>query len=225
MSRPASFDGITEAAYPGYGYIVDLVVSCLCFGNATSYLIVMSKLMPEVMNFLGFGFIWTSRQVWVTVGLFIVGPLSYKKSLDALEFTNSMGLASVLFITFIIVAYSMHFPGLDPCADDPEQCELATTEYVSFTGSTIGYLGVFVFSYTCQMVLQNDLHYNHLHNDANKCRSRCCQDTYPCMLICAGFILILGPNLCATYITLHCPATCVGVEPVSPCQRNGFPHQ
>lgn len=152
VPRPATFDSITEAAFPGKGYVVDLVVACLCFGNATSYLIVLSKLMPEVMNFLNVSAIWQTRELWVTVGLFIVGPLSFKKSLDALEFTNSMGLASVLFITAIIVAYSMHFPGLDPCVDDPLQCEMASTELISLTGSTISYLGVFVFSYTCQMV-------------------------------------------------------------------------
>jgi amino acid permease len=153
VPRPASFDAITEAAFPGYGYIVDIVVSCLCFGNATSYLIVMSNLMPEVMHYFKVSMFWQTRQVWVSVGLCIVGPLSYKKSLDALEFTNSLGLASVLFITVIIVAYSMHFPALDPCADDPVQCEMETTEYFSLTGSTISYLGVFVFSYTCQMVM------------------------------------------------------------------------
>ena len=112
--------------------------------------------MPEVMDYFKAAHIWQNRQLWVTLGIIFVGPLSYKKSLDALEFTNSMGLASVLFITAIIVAYSMHFPGLDPCADDPDQCAMATTEYLSLTGSTISYLGVFVFSYTCQMVKRHD---------------------------------------------------------------------
>lgn len=152
VSHPASFDSITEAAYPGYGYVVDLVVSCLCFGNATSYLVVLSKLMPEVMNFFNATPFWQNRQVWVTVGLAIVGPLSFKKSMDALEFTNSMGLVSVLFITAVIVAFSMNLPGLDPCADNVELCEEAITQSYSLTGSTVSHLGVFVFSYTCQMV-------------------------------------------------------------------------
>ena len=152
VPRPASFDRITEAAFPGYGFIVDLVVSCLCFGNATSYLIVISKLMPEALHYFGAGLFWENRQVWVTLAMLVVGPLSFKKSLDALEFTNSMSLVSVLFIAAILVAYSLHFPSLDPCADDLEQCENSSTALLSLSKSTVSYLGVFVFSYTCQMV-------------------------------------------------------------------------
>lgn len=161
VKHTASFDSVTELAFPGYGYVVDMTVACLCFGNATSFLIVSSKLMPEVMEYFGVTGMWTSRQLWVVVGVALVGPLSCFKSLDALKFTNSLALGSVLFIAALVFAYSMDI-GLDPCLgidnDNLEGECYGETQFDTFSSGAVKYLGVFVFAYTCQMVRWHNIY-------------------------------------------------------------------
>ena len=48
--------------------------------------------------------------VQVTIGLCIVGPLSYLKTLDALKFTSALSLLFVLLTTFTIALYASGIP-------------------------------------------------------------------------------------------------------------------
>ena len=155
VNPPASFHRITEAAFPKYGFVVDLAVASLCFGNGVSYLIVVSNLMPDVMDQFGVGGLWHHREIWVVIGLWIVGPISCFKSLDALQFTSSLAVVLVVFITGLILIYAVT-PGMSICGDDDDSTDdtacAGSTRVASLTADTIRYLGVFVFAYTCQMV-------------------------------------------------------------------------
>ena len=58
----------------------------------------------------------TSRSLWVSVAFFMVCPLTFLKTLDALKVTSTLALVFVGMVGVIIVAFGLGFPGLDiPC--------------------------------------------------------------------------------------------------------------
>ena len=89
---PSSFYVIANAACPILTSFIDIAVAIKCFGVATSYLIVIGDLMPDALAEMG---VQTTRQLWVTMGMGIVGPLSCLKTLDALKVTST---ASLVFV-------------------------------------------------------------------------------------------------------------------------------
>jgi amino acid permease len=127
LPYPSSFYKVAETAMPHFEKLIDLAVMIKCFGVATSYLIVIGGLMPDVMSDI-FGdssnsparSFFESRLTWVTAGFFVVVPLSFFQQLGALRYTSFMSLSFLFFLTLMVVLFASNIGGLDPCAKDDD---------------------------------------------------------------------------------------------------------
>jgi amino acid permease len=133
--------------------MIDFAVALQCFGVCASYLIVIGGLMPDVMDNWGIGGFWGNRQPWIILGFAIVAPLSCFHKLDALKYTSGMAVFFVLFLTFLVLFYSVPVGDLDPCAadDDDEECR-GSMPLISVTNNTLRTLSIFIFAFSCQTV-------------------------------------------------------------------------
>ena len=149
-----SFYTVCQESVPRMTFLVDLAVVLQSFGVCTSYLIVISDLMPDVMDNFGVqeGF-WQDRPVWVLLGFALCGPLSCFRKLDALRFTSGLSVLFVLFLVVMIFAFSIPGNGLHPCegVDDGETC-VGRKPLVSVTTKTFQVFGIITNAYSCQSV-------------------------------------------------------------------------
>jgi amino acid permease len=162
QGAPSSFYSIASVAMPVLTVVIDGAVAIKCFGVATSYLIVIADLMPDVMEQLGASAGAQDRKLWVFLGFCVVAPLSLLRNLDSLKFTSTLSIGFVIFLTILIILYSAHINGMDPCEtfDDGETCVGQTTNGV-VNVHTFQVLSIFVFGYTCQQnifAVTNELH-------------------------------------------------------------------
>lgn len=151
---PSTFRTVTSESLPGFAsVIIDMTVSLKCFGVATSYLIVVSDVMPDVARALNpeAGAIFLERHFWIVMGMCIVGPLSFLRSMDRLAFTSILSLAFVSFLTLLVFVYSF-LPEALVCGgkgnEDIGAC-VGDHTFARFDIETVSVLTVFVFGYTC----------------------------------------------------------------------------
>ena len=151
MGTPASFYSIASHAMPSLTLVIDAAVAIKCFGVATSYLIVVGDLMPDVMEQFGAAKAAQSRELWVFLAFVCVAPLCVLRNLDSLKFTSTLSIAFVFFLTLLVVLYSADIEGLDPCeaVDDGDSC-VGSTITAKVDIHTFQVLSIFVFGYTCQ---------------------------------------------------------------------------
>lgn len=158
LPYPSSFYSVASTALPNFEKLIDLAVVIKCFGVATSYLIVIGGLMPDVMTEVygstsGHGkSFFTSRFLWVTVGFIIVIPLSFFKNLTALRYTSFFSIMFLCFLALIVVLFANNVPGLDPChTDDDGDDGPCVGERVNlrFDMNTMRVLSIFIFGFTC----------------------------------------------------------------------------
>jgi len=151
IGTPASFYSVATKALPAFTLVIDAAVAIKCFGVATSYLIVIGDLMPDVMQQLGAPDVAQDRHLWVGLGFCIVVPLCLLRNIESLKFTSTMSICFVIFLTILIVLYSANLPGLDACeaVDDGESC-VGDTTVATVDVHTFQVLSIFVFGFTCQ---------------------------------------------------------------------------
>ena len=115
-TKPSSFYAVAEIVAPGYAILIDMAVALKCFGVATSYLIVIGDLMPDVMQELNITGIWLQRSSWVVVGFLVVAPLSFFDSLNSFKWTSTISLVFIAIIAAVVIAYALpSYSGLNPC--------------------------------------------------------------------------------------------------------------
>jgi amino acid permease len=151
-SLPASFYSVASNAMPLFKSVIDVAVALKCFGVATSYLIVIGDTMPDVMIYANAPESWYHRQIWITVGFFIVIPLCYLKNVDALKYTSFASICFVFFIMILIILFSlgiMNEPDLEPCIDIAINC-VGDKSLFSLTLDTGRVFSIFIFGFTCQ---------------------------------------------------------------------------
>ena len=153
LPGPSSFYSVGHHVMPAFTLVIDFAVAIKCFGVATSYLIVIADLMPDVMNQMGAPSVWHRRYVWVLIGWCIVAPLSCLRNLDSLKFTSFVSIVFVAFLTLLIVLYALEAGDLDGCEDfdDDETC-VGEKHNVVFDMQTMRVLSIFIFGFTCQQV-------------------------------------------------------------------------
>ena len=147
--HPSTFYSVAHSAMPKLTTLIDIAVAVKCFGVATSYLIVIGDLMPDVMEQMEASDAAQSRLIWVAVGFAVVVPLSFMKDLDSLKFTSLLAIFFVGFLTFLIMLYASHVDGLDPCADVDDTC-VGEKNVFLFDIETMKVFSIFVFGFTCQ---------------------------------------------------------------------------
>eukprot|EP00494_Astrolonche_serrata_P015288 UN15436 len=98
--------------------IMEIIVATNCFGLATSYLVVMGDLIPEVVNYCtdSPAHILTTREAWVTIIAFgPCLPLTLLKTLDSLKIFSLLGIIACTYIVTLVVLYGIG--EVDGCSD------------------------------------------------------------------------------------------------------------
>ena len=106
-TKPSSFYAVAQIVSPSYAILIDIAVALKCFGVATSYLIVIGDLMPDVMQELGVDGMWLHRSCWVVVGFVVVAPMSFYDSLNAFKWTSTVSLIFIAIIAAVVIAYAL----------------------------------------------------------------------------------------------------------------------
>jgi amino acid permease len=172
LPYPSSFYNVAGTALPNFEKIIDLAVMIKCFGVATSYLIVIGGLMPDVIvelygsssNSSASRRFWESRLVWVSLGFMIVTPLSFFKQLQTLKYTSFLSICFIVFLMVLIVLFSTQLHGFNPCAhDDDNPTAICIGEKANFNANfeSLQVLSIFVFGFTCHQnmfSIVNELH-------------------------------------------------------------------
>lgn len=123
----ATFYALGKRALPGRACsIVDCSIVIMCFGLATSYVIVFSTLFPGALERLvgpkrilrTHPVDLLSRQLWVVMNGFIVAPLAFQESFENLQFTSTLGVVFVAYGSVMVLVYYFHAFGADECRDD-----------------------------------------------------------------------------------------------------------
>ena len=151
LPGPSSFYSVGHHVMPAFTLVIDFAVAIKCFGVATSYLIVIGDLMPDVMEQFDAPEFWHSRFIWVIFGFMIVAPLSCLRNLDSLKFTSFVSIVFVAFLTILIILYSFEVGDLDACQDidDDEVCVGEKSNFKTDM-NTLRVLSIFIFGFTCQ---------------------------------------------------------------------------
>ncbi|KAI9168592.1 hypothetical protein H9P43_007965 [Blastocladiella emersonii ATCC 22665] len=140
----SSFFALSEITYPHAAVYFDAAIAVKCFGVASSYLVVIGDLMPEVVAGL-FGEsvrvgVLGSRAFWISVAMVPIVPLSFARRLDSLRHTSMVALAAVVYLVFIVVYFfvSPEYP-ITP----------GEIGFVKFSPAFFKSLPIFVFAFTC----------------------------------------------------------------------------
>ena len=151
--KNASFYSIAQASVSSnFVIMIDLAVALKCFGVATGYFITVGDCMVDAMKYLlpaedepislttggtvhdnHYAFL-LSRRIWITLGLFVAGPISFLPSLDALKFASTLSLCLILALGIGIVLFAEGV--LEPCN---AACSYGYSH--NLTNSTIGFYG------------------------------------------------------------------------------------
>lgn len=151
----ASFYSVAKASLPQYTLAIDIAIALKCFGVSISYLIVVSDLMPLVMEHIGLGGVWVRRKISVVLGFCSVAPSCFLKDLTSLAVISSFSIVFVTFFAVLVCLYGMDIEGFDPCEGENSSVdEVCRGEIVPVVMSThaLKAMPIFVFGFTCQQV-------------------------------------------------------------------------
>lgn len=103
VGRPASFYSVAQAAAGAQaGVLIDILIAINAFGCATSYLIVVGDVLPEVSSSFGAPALLVSRNFWMLIALAIGAPLAYLRDLSALSITAYIAFVCVVYIAGVV---------------------------------------------------------------------------------------------------------------------------
>lgn len=139
-NRNTSFFAVSQLTWPSAAVWFDLAIAIKCFGVATSYIIIVGDLLPQVAQSLFC--LNMERGFWITtVAVGILAPLSFLRTLDALRHVSTLAIIAVIYLT-IIVVYHFFSPTFERAPADE-------IEWFHLTSGIFGQLPVLVFAFTC----------------------------------------------------------------------------
>lgn len=152
--RRASWSTISQLTYPKAAVFFDAAIAAKCFGVAISYLIIIKKLMPSVVEALYHDLShydpppWAlSEQNWVIIFLLILSPLAFLRKLDNLRYTSYVSLFSVVYLVIIVITcYFFPLEGMPPRGE---------VHLIHFTPNFVSTFPVQVFAFTCAQNVSN----------------------------------------------------------------------
>ena len=147
---------------------VDATIALGCFGFATSYLIVIGGLMPQVAEMLcgstpricgAAAPLLQSRQLWITalgggVGL----PLMCASSLDALRFSSVVGNLGAVFIVLVTCAFALGLLPLPHAPLAPVSYEPTLRPPYTSVAGMVECVSIFFFAFSCAQNLPSLAH-------------------------------------------------------------------
>jgi len=115
-------------------WIVDFCVFINGFGCGAGFLVVMSTLMPKVIqSFFPHAMWWiVERRVWCLIFAGLTFPLTLPKTLDSLKFTSVLVVIFIFFVLAVMIYYMIK----PPKCDDP----FKPVVYYGFPGDVIQFL-------------------------------------------------------------------------------------
>jgi len=166
--RPASFYSVAMACGgAGAGVLIDVLVAVNAFGVATSYLIVVGDVLPEVADAFGATGMLANRAFWMPLALVIGAPLSYLRNVSSLQYVSYAAFAMVMYIVVVIALFALLPATFQPCegakghtASSPEDCRgdlVMLTEPLP----TMSVLPIYIFAFTCHqnaLSVTNEMH-------------------------------------------------------------------
>lgn len=156
--RRVSFFSVSKITYPKLSMIFDLAIAIKCFGVSVSYLVIVGELMPKVTKGLfpqlTMDSLWLNSSVWITIGMFLIIPLSFKRSLDSLKYASTVSLIAIFYIMILVVYFFFRpIPNIDNSVHDLDVNENFGThhkiEYFKWNLKFFNILPIFVFAFTC----------------------------------------------------------------------------
>jgi len=166
--RPASFFSVAEVAggKPA-GVLIDVLIAINAYGAATSYLIVVSDVLPNVADSFGATGLLVSQAVvmgdrrvgevvWMLFALLIGAPLAFLRNISALRFSAYFAFVMIVYLTVLVGVYAVAPATFEPCqndtytppADAPKPCE---GDFLPFTSAmtTLSSLPLYIFAFSC----------------------------------------------------------------------------
>lgn len=131
---------------PKVSWLIDIAVIIMSLGSCMSYLIVIGDVVPPIFTELGVTGFWESRQVWISVAFAIVAPLSFFRSIAALEYTAALSIVFVFVLLLIVCLFALDVPSLDPCQDKASSC-VGDRGWFHLDADTFRALPIFIFSF------------------------------------------------------------------------------
>lgn len=143
VGRKSSVFVLSQVTYPKVGILFDIAVIIKCFGVASSYLVVIRKLMPVIALALGAeeGSTATSYILWLSVFLIAISPLSFLRKVDKLKYTSFFGLVAVAYMVLLSIAL------FTKTALNGELSKIDW--FVPLVPAKLNSIGIFIFSFTC----------------------------------------------------------------------------
>ncbi|ELA47085.1 hypothetical protein VCUG_01446 [Vavraia culicis subsp. floridensis] len=153
--RSTNITSLARESVPRTRFIVDFFVFFKCFGVATSYLIIIRELLPNLVRFVFDESVLSKPKVALLVFLCCISPITYFRQLKNLKYTSSIGLIAISFILFFSMYNFVKHGTLEH-----------VTLYEPISIEWLKGLGTFVFAFTCHQNLisvQNEVVDNSPH--------------------------------------------------------------
>lgn len=153
--RSTNITSLARESVPRTRFIVDFFVFFKCFGVATSYLIIIRELLPNLVRFVFDESVLSRPKVALLVFLCCISPITYFRQLKNLKYTSSIGLIAISFILFFSMYNFVKHGTLEH-----------VTLYEPISIEWLKGLGTFVFAFTCHQNLisvQNEVVDNSPH--------------------------------------------------------------
>lgn len=151
-TQPRTFYDLTVDILPRAAWWVDAVIFIKCYGVCVSYLLISSRLMPQVVlsfahaagtDRAGVPDVLMSHTLWAVVFAAALAPLCFLRRLDSLRGVGYVNIGAVVYLIAIMGVYAA-VPGLLK--------ELPTggdARAVVFSVDILRVFPVIVFAYTC----------------------------------------------------------------------------
>ncbi|ETO34813.1 amino acid/polyamine transporter [Reticulomyxa filosa] len=208
----SSFFELSKLTVPKAMKLVDIAVVLKCFGVATSFLVVVGDLMPDVMTAIlsdnssdcgdvrvffvvDFGvhtyifFVAYVRMIAIFVVIFVV-PFVRFKQMNRLKLISAAALLCFVYVLIVVILYAA-VPSLDPCKND-DGCKGSIDAGPTNAFNFVKVLPIYIFCFTCHQnafTITNELKDNSLPrlNKIIACSIAIAMSVYICFAYCAYF--------------------------------------
>lgn len=151
---PSTFHLVASLTIPRLSWLVDLAIAIKCFGVATSYMIIVSDLMPIVMHTIHSVDVLQMRITWLFLSYTLLIPLTCFEHMDSLKYTSSFSFGFILILVIVVLlyaTYNVHSKSiLNPCLDRNTNLCFPKTNLAPSNYKSLKTLPLFIFGYTCQ---------------------------------------------------------------------------